>query len=385
MKKKYTSSEILDMAVKKAAANYYADLDKNGTVDIDDARIALRREKGLDSGAGQTSSGGTDKTGTTFSSSGAGSSGGADGPASGAGAFGGYDGSENSLIKKELLDSVISDTGKGYDFSADKIYADYKKEYEKSADRAARNVYGNAASGTGGYGSSYAASAAASAYSQYLSQLAEKMPEFAESAASVRKTELQNKLNALDAVRKDDSESYSRYTDAVKNAWTAAENGDYSYLEALGVNTDAMREEKAFAEAAELAKYGDYSGLKYMGADTAAAEYAELLSIAAKIAEQGDYSFLEAIGVDVSGLREKDKLEKAIALAKYGDYSLLGGFSTNAGAMKEKINFTVQRGASAAYSAGGYRGLISYLNSQVNYGQITENGKKQIIKALTGN
>lgn len=371
MKKNYTSAEILDMAIKKAAASYYADLDRNGEVDAADARIALRREKGLDGAAGESgsapngsaASAGNGKTGT--------------------GAFGGYDGGESSLIKKELLDSVIADTGRSYDITADKLYDEYRREYEKNAGLAAKDAYGTAAAGTGGYGSSYAAGAAADAYGRYLSALADKLPEFAESAAAVKKSGIQSRLNVLSEMRRGESEEYSRYSDSVKNAWTAAENGDYSFLEALGMDTSGMREDKAMNEALSAAKYGDYSGLKYMGVDTSAVEYADLLDTAAKIAKQGDYSFLEALGVDVGGLKSKDKLEKALALAKYGDYSLLGDFSSNIASIKEKINFTVQRGAASAYAAGGYRGLVGYLDRQINYGQITEKGKEQIINALT--
>ena len=199
----------------------------------------------------------------------------------------------------------------------------------------------------------------------------------------MKKSGIQSKLNVLSEMRRGESEEYSRYSDSVKNAWTAAENGDYSFLEALGMDTSGMREDKAMNEALSAAKYGDYSGLKYMGVDTSAVEYADLLDTAAKIAKQGDYSFLEALGVDVGGLKSKDKLEKALALAKYGDYSLLGDFSSNIASIKEKINFTVQRGAASAYAAGGYRGLVSYLDRQINYGQITEKGKEQIINALT--
>lgn len=366
MKKKYTSGEILDMALKKTASSYYADLDKNGTVDVADARLALRREKGLESeNKTEAGVGGESNIGN-------------------GGAFGKFDGGNDTAIKKELLDSVLDETGKTYDIGTDRLYNEYKREYEKSASEAAKNAYGLAAAGTGGYGSSYAASAASAAYGKYLSSLAEKLPEFAQSASKLRSDAINDKLNAVEELRKNESEAYSRYSDTVKNAWTAAENGDYSYLEALGMNTDALRERAAMSDAVTRAKYGDYSELKYMGVDTSAVEYADLLDIACKVAEKGDYSFLEALGVNVGELQRKDRLETALALAKYGDFSLLGNFSSNIGAIKEKINFTVQRGASEAYSAGGYRGLVSYLNRQISYGQITEKGKQQIIEALTG-
>lgn len=369
MKKKYTSAEILDMALKKAAADYAADLDGNGIIDVNDARTALRREQGLEKDPLAENEGGTGAFGGFFGSD---------------GAVGGNGGGSDSLMKKELLDSLISDSA-AYDFNADRLYNEYKREYEKNAYRAAKNVYGLASSQTGGYGSSYAASSAAAAYDKYMSALSEKLPKYAESVSTIRKNEIQNRLNALSEIRKSEADSYSRFSDGVKNAWTAAENGDYSFLEALGMDTSLMRDERSMKDAVTHAKYGDYSELKKLGVDTSAAEYAELLDIASGEAKHGDYSLLEMLGVNVDSLRKKERLETALALAKYGDYSLLGDFSSNFTPMKEKIGITVQKGVTLAYAAGGYKNLVNYLNRQINFGQITERGKQQIIKALTGN
>ena len=108
----------------------------------------------------------------------------------------------------------------------------------------------------------------------------------------------------------------------------------------------------------------------------------ELLAIAADIAAYGDYSALEALGVDVSAMREEQALDKALALAKYGDYSLLEKYSSNAKNIKEKVQVYIQKGAEEAYAYGGYYALRRYLDRQVSYGQITEKTKNQIISAL---
>lgn len=275
------------------------------------------------------------------------------------------------LVKKELLDSIINDTSSDALPGADKLYNEYRSAYEKQASLASKNAYGLAAANTGGYSSSYALSAAGAAYDKYMSQLSEDLPELAESASTLKKNERQALLDAYSLAADNDDTLYSRYRDTVSDE-----------QKNRTANEDELENSRAFA--LKAAEKGDYSLLNALGVDTSYLEYSDLLDDAVTLAGQSDYSALETLGVDVTGLREKDKLNLALSLAKYGDYSLLGDFSSNISAAKEKINFTVQKGAEAAYENGGKAALVSFLDRQVNYGQITENGKKQILKALAG-
>lgn len=89
----------------------------------------------------------------------------------------------------------------------------------------------------------------------------------------------------------------------------------------------------------------------------------DALSFAYKMVQLGDFSYLEEAGVDVSALQQaaEDK-ENA----------------------PEKISVTIQNTAEETYYYYGYSALLRYLNRQIAYGQITEKGKEQIVKALTG-
>lgn len=313
MKKKYTSDEILQMAVGTLKAKYDADMNGDGKVSAEDARLA----------AGQTEASSPE---------------------------------EKTLLAKNKLDALSASAGAGFDADSEKLYTYYRDIYADGARKAAENAFGLASKYTGGYGSTYAAAAAAAAYDQYTDGLYAELADANERA----------------------------YKNSFAFAQKAAEYGDTSYMEALGADMSEEKRNAALAQAISEAKHGDYSGLEYMGVDTTMLRYNDLLSVAGEMAEYGDYSGLEALGMDVGKLRENDQLETALALAKYGDASLLSALTGGAASVKQKISVTVQKGAEAAYETGGYSSLVSYLNKQIGYGQITENGKKQIISAITG-
>ena len=81
----------------------------------------------------------------------------------------------------------------------------------------------------------------------------------------------------------------------ISNAYAAAEIGDFSQLEALGIDTTAAK--AAFAQS----------------------QRAALLDEAYAAAEMGDFSYLKALGVDTSGMEKMWQAELARALyASYG-------------------------------------------------------------------
>ncbi len=89
----------------------------------------------------------------------------------------------------------------------------------------------------------------------------------------------------------------------------------------------------------------------------------DALSFAYKMAQLGDFSYLQEVGIDISALQAAAK-EKEDA--------------------PEKISVTIQNTAEETYYYYGYSALVRYLDRQVAYGQLTEKGKNQVIKALTG-
>ncbi|MBQ7637726.1 MAG: hypothetical protein IJS90_02345 [Clostridia bacterium] len=387
MKNKYTSDEILKMAVKKLAADPEADLDGDGHISAADARLALIDETKQKSAEKSAAEGNYE-----------------------------YVPDEKlSLMSSSLLDRIMSDKTGEIEINADKLYNSYRDMYSKNASLAAENVFGLASSLTGGYGNSYAASAASEAYNKYMSSLTDRALEIEKLSDKRRETQLSDLYKAYDTVNGLEDKYYKRYSDtldlafkaaklgdyslldkygidtsklaqsdALEKAETAAKYGDYDYLEDLGINTNSLYQKEKLQKAVQAAEYGDYSYLDSLGINTSTLRYNELLKTASEIAGFGDYSALELLGVDVSKLIEDDDLEKALQLAKYGDYSLLGSFSENLSGLKQKIGSSIQKGAQEAYAYGGYSSLVRYLDRQVGYGQINDSAKKQIIAVVTG-
>ncbi len=382
MSNRYSAEQLLKMAIKKIAVDPGADLDGDNQITTADARLALREEAGKES----------------------------------AGAYAYRPDETLTGLSDDILDRLMNEpAGGSFDINTDALYRQYRDLYTKNASLAAENVFGLAGARTGGYGSSYAASAAAAAYDKYMEGLADRAMEIEDASRKRQegeRAELYRRLNAVNALEQTD---YDRYRNGLSLAFDAAKQGDYALLEALGVNSGALRREDiadlaafaakygdlsylnamgvdtssfandaAFQRALSAAQYGDYSYLNALGVDTSELQYQSLLKTAAALADYGDYSALELLGVDVSGLKEKDLLRRAVMLAQYGDYSLLGGFSENLSGLRQKVSVSVQKGAEEAYAYGGYGALVRYLDRQMGYGQLNEESKAQILRVLTG-
>ena len=415
MKKQYTPEQILKMAVKNIAVDPGADLDGDGSVTSDDARLA---EKQASSSAERETP-----------------------------AYVYRPDEKNAAAREALLSQMLENGGtSGFDINADKLYNQYRELYEKNARLAADNAYGLVSRGTGGYGSSYAASAASAAYNSLMEGLSDRALDIERLNLEKHAAERKDQAETLSVLNARDQTDYDRYADrlqlafdaakqgdyglleemdissaalrrsdvrdladyaalygdesylkamgidlssradarAYSQAAAAAEYGDYSYLRRLGVDVSSLTEARAFSQAAAAAEYGDYSYLNALGVDTAQMQYNALLQTAAQIAEFGDYSALEQLGVDVDRLLENEQLDRALALAQYGDYSLLGKFSDNAKNIRQKVNVTIQKGAEEAYAYGGYTALWNYIKRQVGYGQLNETSAKQVLKVIAG-
>lgn len=124
-----------------------------------------------------------------------------------------------------------------------------------------------------------------------------------------------------------DETAYSRTRDALSDqerayqnqlteAELAARYGDYSRLQAMGINPAEQTDYETALKLAQIAaQYGDYSGLRALGIDTSAYEamnaqsrykdlysdeYKRQLELARLAAQYGDYSGLQALGIDTS-------------------------------------------------------------------------------------
>lgn len=144
----------------------------------------------------------------------------------------------------------------------------------------------------------------------------------------------QNDLDNLRALRSDDMDlyktqlgqyntdrtfNYSQLLDEISNqrtraqdewsqAETAAKYGDYSRLNAKGVDTSSAEYADMVARGVQAAQFGDYSLLRQAGIDTSTAQFKEQLAIAQERAAVGDYSGYAALGVDTSNAQLMDAL-----------------------------------------------------------------------------
>ena len=137
MSKKYTPQDILQMAVHLQEQDMAADMDKDGKITPEDARLAPDGIEVPD-------------------------------PA--------------TRISEGLLDRLMTEREYGYDFNADPLFRQYRELYEKAGSRAAENAYGLASAYTGGYGNTYASTVAGDAYALYMDKLAAKGAELEQKA-----------------------------------------------------------------------------------------------------------------------------------------------------------------------------------------------------------
>lgn len=331
-----------------------------------------------------------------------------------------------SVMKKELLENIMNNEEFSYDMNNDALYKQYKDLYTAEGQRYAEHIYGLNSALTGGYGNSYASSAAAAAYGEYMSALSEKAAELEQNAYERYVEQKEDLLDKIKLVEELSENDYSKYRDSVEDyfdseelelskrnqtlkenqyktdlaserydtalslALKAANYGDFSLLENLGVDTSSYQEDMAFELALKKAELGDYSALSELGVDVKLLVYKEVLELAEDLAELGDYSALKSMGIDVSSKEQAQKLELALSFAKLGDYTLLEQFGFNVPEEEaeeektEKISISVQKGAAEAYESGGITALEKYLSSQVAYGQISETAKQTIINTMKG-
>lgn len=293
---RYKADDILKMSVDLIAKDLAADLDKDGKITSKDARIKSREEAGLASPVASLSS---------------------------------SDGA--SLLKEDIVDKILEKSSEySYDVNADPLYKQYSELYKNEGLLGAKDIFGLSSSLTGGYGNSYGLSAASSLIDSANEKTLNKVSELEEKAYDRHKDEISNLYDILDmlydaedrALKKEESARDTK-KDALSFALSAADSGDYYYLNKLGIDTSAL-ENKALTDRAKLlAQYGDYSGLKELGVDLRKLKTDELTDRAELLAKYGDYSGLKEIGVDLSKLEKDELMDMAKLFAQYKDYSLL--------------------------------------------------------------
>lgn len=148
----------------------------------------------------------------------------------------------------------------------------------------------------------------------------------------------------------------------ISNAYNAAEIGDFSQLEALGIDTTAAK--AAFAQS----------------------QRAALLDEAYAAAEMGDFSYLKALGVDTTGMEKMWQAELTRALyASYGG----GGGSSSVGSGSGKVgdpkDYGISNSEYADAVARAERRTNELLNEGKSWAEVlahAENIKTNMIKSF---
>jgi hypothetical protein len=202
---------------------------------------------------------------------------------------------------EKLMQAILNREKFSYNPETDPLYGSYKKQYTREGQRATQDAIGTAAAATGGIPSSYAVTAATQAGDYYAAQMADKVPELEQLAYSKYMNDYQMKLSDLDMIRAAEQNDYARFLDQLEQ-----HNADRSF--AYGQHLDEIDSQTAErAEALEralmAAQYGDYSFLEKMGVTpdltekTEAMDLKDQLAFAEAAAKQGDSSFLKALGI----------------------------------------------------------------------------------------
>ena len=222
---------------------------------------------------------------------------------------------------EKLMQAILNREQFSYNPDTDPLYGSYKKQYTREGQRATQDAIGTAAAATGGIPSSYAVTAATQAGDYYAAQMADKIPELEQMAYQKYMNDYQMRLNDLDVVRAAEQSDYAKFLDQLEQ-----HNADRSF--AYGQHLDEIDSQTAErAEALEralmAAEFGDYSFLEKMGVTpaltekTAGMDLMDQLKFAEAAAKQGDSSFLAALGI-IPGRDELESEMKPETMPEHG-------------------------------------------------------------------
>lgn len=227
---------------------------------------------------------------------------------------------------QDLLDQIVNREDFTYDPETDPLYGQYRKQYTREGQRATQDALGAAAAASGGMPSSYAATAAAQAGNYYAAQMSDKMPELYELAYNQYLNDYNMKLNDLGAVQGAEQRDYDKYLDAL-GQWNTDRAFDYGQM-LDEINSQTLERQEALNNALTAAEFGDYSLLQGMGIDTSnnPTDWERKYQLALLGAQYGDFSGLEALG-----LKPDSKTMLDFALASAGRTQPVGSASGGSG------------------------------------------------------
>lgn len=240
-------------------------------------------------------------------------------------------------LSQNMLSELLNRKDFTYDPETDPLYQNFRKQYTREGQRATADTLGTAAAATGGIPSSYATTAAAQAGNYYAAQLADRVPELQEVAYNQYLNDYNMQLSNLETVQAMEQMEYNKYLNELQQY---KENRDFRYGQLLDeINSQTMERQEQRENAIQAAEYGDYSGLEALGIDMSnnPADFERRYTLAVLAAKHGDYSGLEALGIDTSNDPADFERRYTLAMqaAEYGDFSGLEalGIKPNAEAL----------------------------------------------------
>ncbi len=274
--------------------------------------------------------------------------------------------------QQALLDAILNREDFSWSKETDPLWPVYKKEYLREGERATANALAQTSAASGGRASSYAVNAATQAGDYYATKLNDIIPTLYQQAYDRYLNEYSMKLQDLGAVNNQEQLDYAKYLDSLTQyntdrnfaynqylddysrlqstlgALQSQDSVDYGrYLDELTLQQQQRQEQ--LDQAVLAAQYGDYSGLNAMGIDTSnnPTDYERQYNLALLGAQYGDYSGLSALGVTPNNANVL-----VSALANAGRTKPVGSGSSSSGSSKSGSSAT-KSGTSAA------NGLIS--------------------------
>lgn len=219
-----------------------------------------------------------------------------------------------------------------FDPDASELSQALKKQYAREIGRATEDTMANAAALSGGLPSSYAATAAAQAGDYYASQYVDRLADVASLENAIYQANFNKELSKLAAMQSLDDTEYQRYLDGYNRLLSQFDAGLSLDSFNEGVHQSNVQQNNVENNMA----YGQLLDQIEHGASMDAAALNEALSAA----QYGDYSKLNALGINTSRYEDNEALNRALALAEVGDYSGLKGLGIDTSALESAAQGT---------------------------------------------
>ena len=268
----------------------------------------------------------------------------------------------------DMISQIMNRDKFEYDADSDQLFQQALASAMNSGKSAMQDTIGQASALTGGYGSTYATSAGNQAYNAFIEDAYDNLPEYYQMALQAYQMEGQEMYQQLGMLSDADAREYGRMVDAY-NATSQKRNQDYS--EAYALHQDSVNNAINYAnfqlnEHGQIANnlFNIYSSDLNEYENAYAKEWGEWntgVQNAYQMAglEQGDYWNQKNFDEGVRQFNETMAYNRSRGSGSGG-----GGPTDSSGGGGYAPSATQKSKGLEAYQAGGYEGLIKYVDSQ---------------------